>query len=231
MNPNRGYFVTGTDTGVGKTQVTAALVAALRAEGVEALPVKPVQTGATRTHAPDLDFVLKLLNLNVDRARYNQLAPVRLALPASPHLAARKAGVVLQLRQLLKPIHHLQAEGITPVVEGAGGILVPLNARESMLDLMQALDLPIILVARPGLGTLNHTLLSAHALDCAGLTLAAVVLSNPASSYSAIEKDNRASLQARLACPVIALPRLSAQQPEAYLQAGRRVVSACRERS
>ncbi len=231
MSMPRGYFITGTDTGVGKTQVTAAIVAALRAAGIPALPVKPVQTGAVRGRSPDLDFVLGLLHLKVGHTRYAQLAPVRLPLPASPHLAARRAGVNLRMNKLVTAIHSLQAEGVTTVVEGAGGILVPLNAKESMLDLMQALDLPVILVARPGLGTLNHTLLSAHALDCAGLTLAAVILSHPGPASGGIEKDNRATLQARLACPVITLPCLPAGQAEAYTKAGRRILAACRSPS
>lgn len=229
MSATQGFFITGTDTGVGKTQVTAAVVAALRAEGILALPVKPVQTGAIRGRAPDLDFILDLLHMKVGRSLYARLAPVRLPLAASPHLAARQAGISLRMNKLVSAVHRLQTDGVTTVVEGAGGILVPLNAKESMLDLMQALDLPVILVARPGLGTLNHTLLSAHALDCAGLSLAAVILSQPGGTVAGrIEKDNRATLQARLACPVITLPGLPAGHAESYTKAGRRILDACR---
>ncbi len=232
MSATQGFFITGTDTGVGKTQVTAAVVAALRAEGILALPVKPVQTSAMRGRSPDLDFILDLLHVQVGSTLYARLAPVRLPLAASPHLAARQAGTSIRMNKLVSAVHRLQAEGVTTVVEGAGGILVPLNAKESMLDLMQALDLPVILVARPGLGTLNHTLLSAHALDCAGLSLKAVILSQPDGSVAGrIEKDNRATLQARLACPVIALPCLPAGHAGAYTKAGRRILVACRRPS
>jgi dethiobiotin synthase len=221
MKTEPGFFVAGTDTGVGKTQVTAALVAALRAANIEALPVKPVQTGARRGRAPDLDFVLRAAGLTPSRARYAQLAPACLPLAASPHLAARQAGVKLRVRDLGRAVHRVQQEGVFPVVEGAGGLLVPLNDRETMLDLMQALDLPVILVARPGLGTLNHTLLSAYALDGAGLQLAAVVLSQTTRGLTAIQRDNVKTLQHHLHCPVLQLPYLTRPNPARWVAAGR----------
>ena len=202
-----GFAVAGTDTGVGKTWVAAALVAGLRSLGLNALPCKPVQTGAKRGRSADLDFALHANQLKVTPAQYAQLAPVRLPLAASPHLAAQKAGRTLRVKPLALAVRRLQSAGIVPVIEGAGGLLVPLNAKETMLDLLQALGLPVVLAARPGLGTLNHTLLSAHALDSAGLSLAAVVLVHTQPGGGLIEKDNRATLQARLSCPVIDFPR------------------------
>lgn len=224
MKSGPGLFVTGTDTGVGKTQVTSALVAALRAANVDALPVKPVQTGASRGCSPDLDAVLRATGIKLSRERYAQLAPVCLPLAASPHLAARQAGVKVRVRDLVRAVHRVQKEGGFPVVEGAGGLLVPLNDRETMLDLMQALDLPVILVARPGLGTLNHTLLSAHALDGAGLQLAAVVLSHAARGQTAIERDNVKTLQHLLHCPILRLPYLPRPTAAQWTAAGRRIL-------
>lgn len=225
MSAPGGLFVAGTDTGVGKTMVTAALVAALRAAGVEAWPVKPVQTGAVRGRAPDLDFVLRLVGLTVTPRLYRTLAPVRLPLPASPHLAARVAGRALSLRVLVDSVQAVQARGGFPVVEGAGGLLVPLNARDTLLDLIQALGFPVVLVARPGLGTLNHTLLSAHALDSAGVTLAGVVLSHAGGPVTRIEKDNLATLRTRLERPVLALPRQARPGRAAMEVAGRRLLA------
>jgi dethiobiotin synthetase len=225
MNTNAGLWITGTDTGVGKTHVTAALVAALRAAGVLALPGKPIQTGARRGRSPDLDFILRLNRLRITPELYARLAPVRLPLAASPHLAARHAGLKLRIAPLIRAIHELQHKGVIPVLEGVGGILVLLNARETLLDLMQAMPLPVILVARPGLGTLNHTLLSAHALDGAGLTLAAVVLSRT-GSWGAIEKDNLLALRQRLTCPVLAFPLLKTAHLPSYIKAGRTLLAA-----
>lgn len=225
MKPGPGFFVAGTDTGAGKTHVTAALVAALRAANIEALPVKPVQTGARRGRATDLDFVLRAAGLKLSRARCARLAPVCLPLAASPHLAARQAGVKLRVRDLARAVRRVQQSGGFPVVEGAGGLLVPLNGRETMLDLMQALDLPVILVARPGLGTLNHTLLSAHALDGAGLQLAAVVLSHTSFGQTTIQRDNVKTLQHHLHCPVLRFPYLPRPITAHWAAAGRRLLA------
>lgn len=226
MNTPAGFFISGTDTGVGKTRVTAALVAALRQAGWNALPAKPVQTGAARGRAADLDFCLRANRLTLDANRYRLLAPVRLPLAASPHLAARAAGVNLRVGPLVRALRRVQADGVLPVVEGAGGLLVPLNARETMLDLMQALALPVLLVARPGLGTLNHTLLSAHALDSAGLTLAAVVISPPRPGHGRIARDNVATLRARLDCPVVEFPFLKTPAPAVLQKAGAKILQS-----
>lgn len=225
MKKTYGYFIAGTDTGVGKTHATAALVAALLAHGVAALPAKPVQTGAPGSRSPDLDFILAKTGLHLEPALYARLAPCCLPLPASPDLAARQAGVRISARQLARPIVRLIQGGAFPVVEGAGGLMVPLNARETMLDLMQAIGLPVILVARPGLGTLNHTLLSAHALDSAGLPLAAVVLSR-SGPWGTLEKDNQATLAQRFNCPVLALPNLHHATRAGLVKAGRKILAA-----
>lgn len=157
----RGVFVTGTDTGVGKT-----VVAALLALGSGAAYWKPVQCGT----APSTDRadVARWTGLPEDR-----LLPeaYRLALPASPHVAAHAAGVVIDPARLTLPV---RPEPL--VVEGAGGILVPLNDRHTMLDLMEWLGLPVILVARTQLGTINHTLLSLQTLRHRGLTIQGLVL-------------------------------------------------------
>ena len=161
-------FVTGTDTGVGKTAVTTALALAASRRRIRALPAKPIQTGASERSpsgiAPDLVIVLDALGLPYDPTRCCVLLP----LPASPHLAAAEAGIEIDLPAVVQRMRELEA--VSPVIaEGAGGVLVPLNARETMLDLMQALDYPVLLVARSGLGTLNHSLLSLQALQQAGL--------------------------------------------------------------
>ena len=176
----RGWFVTGTDTGVGKTHVTALLLAALRQAGVDAVPMKPVQTGCLRRGgvlvAPDLEIALAAAGLTPTPAEKRWMCPARFRTPCSPHLAAARDGKRIRVRDLVAAYRHLAARHASVVVEGAGGIMAPLNARETMLDLMRALRLPVVLVARTGLGTINHTLLSLAALRAAGLPLAGVVL-------------------------------------------------------
>lgn len=191
----RGIFVTGTDTGVGKTLVSSALIAGWRGEGVDAVPMKPVQTGCVRRKgtlvAPDLVSCLKSGGVTPSRAELRDMAPYCFKPACSPHLAAREAGVQVSLPLIERAFRRLGRAHDAVVVEGAGGILVPLNERQTMLDLMVRLRLPVLLVARAGLGTLNHTLLSLHALRHAGLTVAGVVVNQSMpGKWGRIEQDN-----------------------------------------
>ena len=157
------FFITGTDTGVGKTVVSALLCAAL-----DAIYWKPIQTGARE--GTDRKTVMQLARL--PRARtFPEI--YRFAPPISPHLAARRAGVRIQLRQIRVP---RLAPRESLVVEGAGGALVPINGTQLMTDLMKHLRLPVLLVARTSLGTINHTLLSLAALRAARLDIRGVIM-------------------------------------------------------
>ena len=157
------FFVTGTDTGVGKTVVSATLCAAL-----DAIYWKPVQTGVRE--GTDRARVLALSRIDRGRA-----VPeiYRFAPPVSPHLAARLAGAKIDLRKFALP-KIPSADNL--IVEGAGGVLVPLNDKALMIDLMARLNLPILLVARTVLGTINHTLLSLKALRGAKLEVSGVIM-------------------------------------------------------
>ncbi len=194
-NRKFGIFVTGTDTGVGKTVVASSLVSRFRAGGVDAVPMKPVQTGCRlaqgRPMAPDLAFCLNAAGLKPGRRDMADMAPYRLAPACSPHLAAKEAGVRVSLPVIERAFRRLSRAHEVVVVEGAGGVLVPLNDRNTMLDLMIRLGLPVLLVARPGLGTLNHTLLSLQALHGAGLTVLGVILNQATPGrWGRIEDDN-----------------------------------------
>ena len=158
-----GFFITGTDTGVGKTVLSALLVAAL--DGVY---WKPVQTGAIE--GTDRNAV-RLWAAPLEE----QLLPERYCFdsPVSPHLAAREAGVRIALDSFEFPEAPVTR---TWIVEGAGGAMAPLNERDLMLDLMSQLDLPIVVAARTALGTINHTLLTLAALRDAHLSVRGVVL-------------------------------------------------------
>jgi dethiobiotin synthetase len=195
----RGIFVTGTDTHVGKTVVSAALMVRYRAEA----PLtywKPIQTGVERDD--DSGEVGRL----ADHEMFNR--GVRLGPPLSPHLAARLAGTRISVRSLLEMVH-----GKTDrrwIVEGAGGVLVPINERETMVDLMRALDLPVLIAARSTLGTINHTLLTIEALRRRMLRVAGVVMVGEPND------ENRLAIEKYGAAEVIAeMPHFNPLTPEA----------------
>ena len=175
----KGLFITGTGTEVGKTVVTAGILRYLRGAGVEAMPMKPVQTGATDTEdgwrAPDLDFHFASAGIRVSRKQYGVFAPYCYGPACSPHLAARAAGVYPDIGRISASVHGLVAKYDALLIEGAGGIMVPLDETLTNLDLMKELGCPVLLVAHAGLGTINHTLLSIATLRGAGLTVVGVV--------------------------------------------------------
>ena len=185
-----GLFITGTDTDIGKTALSALLLAELRRRNINAAPMKPAQTGCNGD-VPDLDYSLSMANLSVSPEDYSNMSPYTFEPACSPHLAAERAGAGIEIAEIVIAARTLAKEYDFIITEGAGGIMVPLNRRELMLDLMQALRFPIVLVARPGLGTINHTLLSIRALRSDGLNIAGVVFvesKNTAPRF--IEEDN-----------------------------------------
>lgn len=191
-----GFFITGTDTDIGKTALSALLLAELRRRGLNAAPMKPAQTGCENDTVPDLDYSLSMAGMSVSPENYSLMSPCRFEPACSPHLAAELAGTEIQLKTLTDAARELAAAYELILPEGAGGILVPINRRETMLDLMKALGLPVLLAARPGLGSVNHTLLSIQALRDAGLDLAGIVLieSKPAQ-HGFIEDDNITTIE------------------------------------
>ncbi len=195
----KGVFITGTDTGVGKTFVSAALLSLLRSRGVGAVPMKPVQTGAKqvdgRWRSPDLDFCLALADLQPGPLEYARMAPYCFAKACSPHLAAAGtpavAGRRIGFRRMKACLRSLQARHAMVIVEGAGGVCVPIQGRRTMLDLMGALGLPVVVVARLGLGTINHTLLTLHGLRRAQVRVLGVVFNAAVPGrLGYIERDN-----------------------------------------
>jgi len=198
--PLRGFFVTGTDTGVGKTAVTAALCVLLGRAGLRVAPVKPVQTGVAPGEPGDLEVCLAAAGLNPGPELLRRMNPYRFRLPASPHLSAGQEKQCVDPELILDSCRELAVEHDCLLVESAGGLLVPLTREYSTLDLAVALGLPLIVVARAILGTLNHTLLTLRAARAAGLSLAAVVLNRPLSGEPdrverLIEQDNRATIE------------------------------------
>ena len=194
---SRGIFVTGTDTGVGKTLVTAGTVRWLRSRGIDAVPMKPVQTGAEmrkgELFATDLEFSLRAGGLSADSSELRLMSPYTYEPACSPHLAGRMASNYAQISTIRDCADRLLKEHRAIVVEGAGGIMVPLNENETMLDLMTDFGYPVVLVSRSGLGAINHALLSVQALRAAGLEIAGLVFNQsepPMPENSFIENDN-----------------------------------------
>jgi dethiobiotin synthetase len=192
-----GFFITGTDTGVGKTAVGAALLFLLREKGINAAPVKPVQTGVAAGQPGDLDIYLETSGLNPPDEELRLMNPYRFRLPASPHLAAEGEGAEVNPERIEQSIKTLSRSYQALVVEGAGGLLVPLTRRENTLDLALSLGLHLVVVARSGLGTINHSLLTLEVAAKAGLSVAAVALNRaendcPDKNYlKKLEQDNR----------------------------------------
>ncbi|WP_255570786.1 dethiobiotin synthase [Cohnella sp. CFH 77786] len=183
----RGLFVTGTDTGVGKTVVTAALAAALRAQGVNAGVWKPVQSGAPiGLGCTDAERLLRASGIGDPP---ESVAPFTFEAPLAPVLAAKKAGVSLTLEGLIAGGEPLVRRYEALLVEGAGGVAAPLTDRGLVADLIAALGIPALIVARSGLGTINHTLLTAAMLRGRSIPIAGVILNDGGQAFHPGDED------------------------------------------
>ena len=211
---SRGIFVTGTDTGVGKTLAACALLHALRERGVAVAPMKPVAAGAREVDGRWIndDTQDLLAAAGWDLARADDVTPVLLREPMAPHIAAAHEGREIALAPLLAAFARLAREGFV-VVEGVGGFHVPLAPRLDSAQLAAALGLPVVLVVGLRLGCLNHALLTAQAVAAAGLPLAGWIANDLDPAMAAME-ENVAALRERLPAPLLGrLPRAAA--PEA----------------
>jgi dethiobiotin synthetase len=170
-----GIFVMGTDTGAGKTVVAAAIALSARAQGRTVAPLKPAQTGEDGSGAiGDAEFVAAQIGLDEP---LDAIRPYCLRAPLAPAEAARLEGVRLDPRVVARAYEDLSSRHDLVVVEAAGGALVPFSDGVDMASLAALLGLPVVVAARPGLGTLNHTLLTLEALHRRGLTVLGVVIS------------------------------------------------------
>ncbi|MHB8968905.1 MAG: dethiobiotin synthase [Pirellulaceae bacterium] len=220
-----GVFITGTDTGVGKTLVTGLLLRQCLQLGVDAVPMKPVQSGALlrkeRLVAGDLETSLRLADGRMEPEDEADMAPYRFRHACSPHLAAELAGERIGVAKIVSCFRRLAKRHRLVLVEGAGGILVPLDRRRTMLDLAQALALPVLVVARAELGTLNHALLTVQALTGVGLNVLGIVLNRTRPGpRTYIERDNRKTLERMTGLPIfVEIPRLGGKGPGGPLAA------------
>ena len=187
MSAPRGFFVTGTDTGVGKTVVACALVRGLVERGIDVGAMKPVETGV----GPEGPLDALALQAEAGGADpLEDVCPQRFALPAAPTVAARAEGRSVELWAVKVAYERLRARHDCVIAEGAGGLLVPATEELSMADLARELDLPLVLVARGALGTINHTLLTLEAAVARGLPVAGVVVSHAGGELSPADAAN-----------------------------------------
>ena len=200
-----GVFIAGTDTGVGKTRVAQALIQRGVAAGKRVAAMKPVSAGCVWTEEGWLNDDVALL-----RAASNVALPLALLNPyafeppIAPHLAAQKAGVEIDLARIESAYHEITAQSDEVIVEGVGGLLVPLNAKHSAADIILRLDLPVILVVGMRLGCLNHALLTVEAMAQHGIKLQAWVANQIDPNMREFDL-NLASLKQRISAPLLAV--------------------------
>jgi dethiobiotin synthetase len=201
---HRAFFVTGTDTGVGKTVVAAALTRALVARGLRVAVMKPIASGSEPTpEGPRNSDALALMAAANATAPYEVVNPYCFLPPVSPHIAAREAGVAIDLALLRSRFDSLAAASDCVIVEGAGGWLAPISDTAGMADLAAALALPVLLVVGLRLGCLNHALLTRESLAARGAAFAGWV-ANAVDPHFERAAENLATLTARLGEPPLA---------------------------
>lgn len=202
----QGLFVTGTDTAVGKTQVAVQILRELSASGTKAGAYKPVCSGAVQEagQAVFWDDIERLSGALEATWSVDRIAPQRFLAPVAPPLAARLEGREVDFRQAVEGARWWNGRVEMLIVEGAGGLLAPVSSGEFVADLAREIGFPLIIVARCGLGTINHTLLTIEAAKHRGLVVAGVVLnqSHPGDDYSLAE-SNAAEIESRGECQVL----------------------------
>ncbi len=213
-----GLFVTGTDTGAGKTVVAAAIVAALRARGETVRAFKPVITGLDDPPGSwphDHELLARAAGSSPDEVALVGYGPA-----VSPHLAAELADRPLDPARLVAEILAAEDDGALVIVEGAGGLLVPLSDDHDMRSLARDLGLAVVIAARPALGTINHSLLTLEAARAAGLYVAGVVITPWSDHPSVMEASNRSTIASRGQIEVSVLPEIAGPEPELLAAAG-----------
>lgn len=197
---SRGYFVTGTDTGIGKTLIACALLRAFVGKGLRAVGMKPVAAGMRADgRNEDVEQLIAAGNVAAERELIN---PYLLREPLAPHIGARREGVAIDLEHIARCCETLRRGADVVIVEGAGGFRVPLNDDQDSTDLARRLGLPVILVVGLRLGCINHALLTDEAIRARGLRLAGWI-ANQVDPHMACVEENVATLQGRIVAPFL----------------------------
>ncbi len=204
---HKGIFITGTDTGVGKTFVVVGLIRALRKLGHRVCPMKPAETGCgiRKGMMVALDSLKLMKSAHVDNP-LDMINPYRFRHPLSPAVAAELAGTSIRKKKIFSVYRKLSKENDIVIVEGAGGIMVPLYKKYLFLDLIKDLALPLLIVSRPSLGTINHTLLTINAARNREIDICGVVINYSTNTGKGIsEKTNPRVIEKLTGVPVLGI--------------------------
>jgi len=196
----KGIFITGTDTGVGKTVITAALALSLKNAGLNVGVMKPIQSGSSLPGMTDIEFLRTVLGEkepSPDDCIYSFEAPL------SPHAAAALSGETIDIDRIKSAYGRLASSRDVVLVEGAGGLLVPITGDYLMADLARDLSVPLLVVARPGLGTVNHTSLTIECARIRGLAVLGVVINAFPESPGLAEKTNPSAIKKQTGAPLL----------------------------
>ena len=207
----QGFFITGTDTGVGKTLIAGGLAALYRQLGLRIGVMKPVESGCKRLkdglHPRDALFLKKMAS---SPDRIEQIAPYRLEHALTPRIAAEMEGIQIDLQEVGRIYQQLACTYDLMLVEGAGGLLSPLSRDASSVDLARLLDIPLIVVARNSLGTINHTLLTVEHARRSGLALAGIIINNGSADADLSAETNPGLIEDLSGIPLLGvIPYLS----------------------
>jgi dethiobiotin synthetase len=209
----RGFFVTGTGTEVGKTVVAAVIARSLAAAGARVAVFKPAASGMEQGAEPDHALLRRAAG---STQADDEIAPYRYQEAVSPHLGAKLAGAQIDPARLLAAVRHASGRADVLVVEGVGGLLVPLTLGYLVRDFARELGLPVVIAANPGLGTINHTLLTIEAARAVGLEPTLVVLTPWPGDPSVVERSNREAIARLGSVRVEPLPQLDLDAPESW---------------
>lgn len=218
----RGIFITGTDTGVGKTYLGAALARSLVACGIDVGVMKPAETGCRQQGGRLVPGdAVRLIKAAQVADALDLVNPYRFRAPLAPAVAAEQEGRTLSIRRILTAYRSLATRHRFVIVEGAGGIMVPLNQRTTYLDLVQQLQLPILVISRPTLGTINHTMLTVMAIQSRGLPIAGIILNDSGGARRGMaERTNPPVIERMTGIPVLcSLPYGYRDLPQSVLHA------------
>jgi len=215
-----GYFITGTDTGVGKTIVTAGLAQVLRERGLDVGVMKPVATGCVRRREGLVSEDAELLAQAADAPEpLDVITPVRFAEPLAPTVAAARAGRPVDLTPVWRAWHRMRRRHNVMLVEGIGGALCPVTPRQAVADMARRFNLPVLVIARPGLGTINHTAMTVEVLRARRLQVAGVLINRyNRDTEDVAELTNPDEIQRATGVPVLGLVP---EDPTTDFRAGR----------
>jgi dethiobiotin synthetase len=205
--PIPGLLVTGTDTGIGKTLIAGAIAAWFRAQGNRVGVLKPMASGCAKRREGLVSEDAEFLAHCADSSHpLDVIAPIRFAEPLAPAIAARRLGEPIDWSLVQRSLNAICADSDVLIVEGVGGIMVPMDEKHTMLDLAVWLNLPAVVVARPNLGTINHTVLTVEALRQRDVSVAGVVINRyPAENASVAEETNPREIEKWGKSPVLCI--------------------------